>query len=114
MRTLENYKKGDKVWVHANDKREWDYVGYVKSVGKQYVTVCEDEECSWKGTRFNVEGGYNEGCGSWELFHNEEECKQELEKKERRRKFHLMTSCFNDEEIETILTMYEKRTGIKL
>lgn len=112
VRTLENFKKGEKVYVHSTDTREKDFIGYVKSSGKQYVTVACKEDLDWVFGRFNVNNGKREDWSSWELYHSEEEYHTYAAKEKRLKEFRRIADIngFNEMEIETIMNMYEERT----
>ena len=110
IKQLKDFEKGDTCWVHSRDSREKSYMGFVKSAGKKYVTVCIDEEGSYP-MRFHVDGGVCEDWPIYELYHNPYECNMALEMDGMRKEFRRLSNneLFTDEEIRVIMKMYKER-----
>lgn len=113
MRTLENYKNGENVFVHATDKRETSYIGIVKSVGRKYVTVVDARMPNSPGDKFEIDGGHRADWYVYELFHSEDEYNTIKSLEDKRNTFKNLANgmSFTDEEIAVIMDMYNKRTG---
>lgn len=114
MSKLENYKKGDIVYVHARDKR-WshDYEGVVISVGRKYVTVRDLKFPEHIGEKFEVDNGFSKDYWHYELYHSKDEFLHIREREDNYKTFLDLAKMnkFNDNEVNTILEMYNKRTG---
>lgn len=108
----QEFKKGERVYVHSDDTRNNSYEAIVTSVGKKYITcnqIWENGTVCGHGDKFDVEFLRRVDYGSFYLYHSVDDFKKEQEAKEVKRELinKMNRSDFSLEELKIFMEIHE-------